>query len=647
MALTIDIKGHGVIANCDALTNDTGGTGTGDWTEEGGGSMSVSPDVSLFGNTSIAGKYAGKSGFMQFDLGSGNELDFTFGGNAYAQLIFIWVNCSAFAALETLENFGLCVRISSSEPGTSNYADYLIAGSDGSNGWTGGWKLFVIDPDVTPTRSDGTVDKTAIRTLGIWIDNASSVRADTIWIDQIAVGEGIIVTAGSSTTGWKDIVDYCTDYANRAWGMFQEQEGIYYTYGQTYIGDYDDQTDDISFKDSGRIIQFGVSEYYDGIDRWRTSYREYKAGIKIADSALNSYDTDFEDGFLVGTDGGRAGSFLIGNTSITAELSIQNSRTGSQTKLYNTTIRGFSLATCISWINSAVSHLFYGGSVIGCGNTAFGNAVKIRNVLFAAVDGPGPSPGNNGSAILWADGMDIEKCRFIANVSGDSTAHGIRHSSAGEYDYKGLVFEGNDKDVHFTAATGDLIINNLAPTGGGLKSNAATDQTTGTGSVTFNSSFIHKLTGVKQYSEVTYTIKPTPYDSLTGLAFVAGSRVALDILADWTTNEFKGKLLVVSTAGANIGRYYVTGNNATEIFLSKEAAASQAVSCDIYGTFTVLDHTEDVPADGENEYIYNYASGTYVDLIIFHLDYKDIILEDVNLGELDTTIPIVQIPEEI
>ena len=48
MALTIAIEGKGVIANCDALTNDTGGTGTGDWSELGGGSISLTTYVFLY-----------------------------------------------------------------------------------------------------------------------------------------------------------------------------------------------------------------------------------------------------------------------------------------------------------------------------------------------------------------------------------------------------------------------------------------------------------------------------------------------------------------------------------------------------------------------------------------------------------------------
>jgi len=226
MALTISIEGKGVIANCDSLTNDTGGTGTGDWSEQGGGTMSLTTDVYLYSTSSIAGKYASKSGLQRFDIGAGNELDFTPGtGSEDGQLLYIWINLATFGVLETLANKGLAIRLSSNSTGTSNYIDYIIAGSDGSNGWTGGWKLFVIDPTISASEVSGTQSSiiASVRTLGVWIDTASSVRAESLFIDQIAVGSGLRIT-GSSTIGWEDVVSYCTDYANRAWGMMQERE---------------------------------------------------------------------------------------------------------------------------------------------------------------------------------------------------------------------------------------------------------------------------------------------------------------------------------------------------------------------------------------------------------------------------------------
>jgi hypothetical protein len=255
MALTIGLNGLGIIANCDGDTDSAGGT----WAESGGGTVGTNPDEYLFGSSSIGSQYASKSGFTYFT--SNTIMDFTPVTGAQAgQFIYIWVNISAGGALDILANNGLSIIIGSD---TSNYRTYKIAGSDDTNGWSGGWKLFVIDPTIAGSIADvGTFNLATIDTIGIWIDTIVSVRADSMWIDQIAVADGIRVT-GTSTTAWQDVVDYCTDYTNRAWGIFQEREGVFYSYGKTYIGDTG-QTAITSFKDSGKVIQFGDSEFWNG-----------------------------------------------------------------------------------------------------------------------------------------------------------------------------------------------------------------------------------------------------------------------------------------------------------------------------------------------------------------------------------------------
>jgi len=465
MALTITIEGKGVIANCDAETNDTGGTGTGDWSEQGGGTMSLTNDVYLYGNSSIAGKYASKSGFQQFDLGSGNELDFDTGGTEEGQFIYMWINLSTFGVLETLANKGLAIRISSSSPGTSNYKDYTIAGSDGSNGWTGGWKLFVIDPTKTASATNGTCDIGAIRTLGVWIDTASSVRAESLFIDQIAVGKGLRVT-GTSTVGWQDVMEYCTDYANRAWGMVQERDGIYFAYGKFWIGD-STQAANTSFADSGRIIQWADSEYYVS-SAWAVSVPSTFSGVVVEDAA--SYTTTFDDGVIVGTDNGRAGTTFLGSSLTETSFDLYGgSNTGSLTRLYGTGL--YDLDGGITWGNDA-NHLFYGGVVSRCGQFDPVGAVKIRNCTFSSTTEP-PDTGKHDSALLWNSNMDISNCGFIANTDVTEDPHAIEFTAAGTYNFTDMLFSGNDYDIE-NSSTGLVTIN-------ATDSDPSTYENTGTG----------------------------------------------------------------------------------------------------------------------------------------------------------------------
>ncbi len=453
MPLTIDIEGKGVIANCDVLTDDTGGTGTGDWTEQGGGTMSLSEDVFLVGSSCVGGKYAGKSGFQQFDLGINNELDFTAStGSEAGEFLYIWVAMTALGTLDVLSTYPLCVRLSSDSPGTSNYIDYLIAGSDDKNGWSGGFKLFVIDPTLTPSRISGTQSAiiASVRTLGIWIDCSGSARADSIFIDQMAVGSGLRIT-GTSTTGWSDTVNYCTDYANRGWGMFQEREGIYYSYGKTYIGDAASQSAAVSFADSGKIIQYGLSQYYESA-AWKSSYGVDACGIVIEDHA--SYTTTFTDGVIVGADKGRSGSVIVGNADQNVSLNLYGGNNGSSvTALYGTTLKDIT-----GTINSGddTGHEFLGVSIAGCEQFDPVGAPVIKNCVFAETV-------NTDSALLWNDSIDITDCSFIANTTGAGIEHnsqtGIDSGSATETDGTGVTLTDSLASFSGNVAVNDIVYN--------------------------------------------------------------------------------------------------------------------------------------------------------------------------------------------
>jgi len=449
MALTITIEGKGVIANADSLTDDTGGTGTGDWDEDGGGSISLTTDTFLYGSSCVAGAYSNKSGYQYFDIGDGNQLDFDVAGAEEGQHIFIWIHCPTIGLLETKANKGLAIRLGTS---LSDYREYLIAGSDDANGWNGGWKCFVVDPTKTGSVSDtGSYDYGSIRYIGVWIDAAALAKGDNIFIDQIAVGFGLRIT-GTSTTAWKDAVDYCTDYPNRAWGMLQEREGIYYAYGKIYIGDAADQSAAVSFSDSGRIIQFGESEYWNG-SAWVTLADIDYSGIIVEDHT--SYSTTFVDGIIVGTDKGRSGSVIIGHENHDVSIDLYGgNNAGSVTTLFGTTIKNIT-----GPINSGndVDHKFLSCSFIGCSQFDPVGAALIRNCIFAET-------ADVDSALLWNVNIDIQDCSFIANTTGAAIEHTEPLSAA--YEYDGLIFSGNTYDVLNSSGTAITVENiNLSNAG--------------------------------------------------------------------------------------------------------------------------------------------------------------------------------------
>ena len=431
MALTIAIEGTGVIANCDSLTDTAGGA----WAEEGGGTMALTPDVFLYGINSIAGQYANKDGYQKYTPTT--PLNFGTGGNQEGEFIYMWLNMAAFAVLDDISTGGLTIRVSSSAAGTTDYKDFIIAGGNqnsngvSANGWTGGWKLFVVDPNITASRSNGTLDLTSVLNIGIYMDTWDSVRAEAIFIDQIAVGTGLRIT-GTSTTGWKDVMEYCTDYANRAWGMVQERDGVYYIFGKIYIGDTN-QAADTSFEDSGRILQFGTTQYYES-STWKTTLPTTACGIIIEDNA--TYKTTFKDGVIVGTDNGRSGSTIVGNLDQAVSLDLYGgNHADSITALYGTTLKG--LTGAINSGNDA-NHQFFGTTFQASSQFDPVGAPVIRNCTFAETS-------DVDASLLWNESIDIQDSSFIANTVGA----GIEHPSAvgTPYTHNNLIFSANTYDV--------------------------------------------------------------------------------------------------------------------------------------------------------------------------------------------------------
>ncbi len=441
MALTIAIEGTGVIANCDAIADTAGG----DWAELGGGTISDEADAFLYGTTSIGNQYASKSGWSYINLDT--PLDFDTAGNEEGQFIYIWLNIAAPAAFDTIANKGFALYLGTT---TSDYREWIIAGEDDANGWAGGWKLFVLDPTKAGSVADtGTFDIGSVDNIGIWVDTNTSVRADSIFIDQIACGNGLRITGTWDDTtypggAWEEVLAYCTDYSNRAWGMLQERDGIMYGFGKFYIGDTA-QSAVTYFKDSGKILQFGTTQYWSG-SAWVTTIPTDACGIVVEDHA--SYITTFEDGIIVGSDNGRSGSTFLGNDDqdIIVDLYAGNNAV-SVTLCYGTTFKD--IRGVFNSGNDA-QHKFLGCSFIKCSQFDPVGAPVIRNCSFAETT-------DVDAALLWNSNINITDCKFIANTLGAS----IEHPTQGTFGYTDLLFSGNTYDILYSAvaSSGALTIN--------------------------------------------------------------------------------------------------------------------------------------------------------------------------------------------
>lgn len=298
MALTITYDGYGVVANADSLTADTAG---GAWAELGGGTISLNPDVYLYGSASIGSKYASKSGFTYFTATTPLNFSTTEAG----QYIYFWVNIQSASAFQTLVNDGFHLVVGSD---TSNYYKFPIAGSDDANGWAGGWKMFVCD--ITLGTTVGTPVDTAIDTFGVWINTIVSVRADSIFLSQIMCAKGLKVE-GTSSTMYDDIVAWTEDYANRAAGMFQSRGQTYYSLGSLTV--HSDTANTVVSAD-GNNVEYEKSEFHNGTT-WVTSYPTTANVITIADTSTNTVSVTDTNIGMSGNDSNKVSYVANGATS--------------------------------------------------------------------------------------------------------------------------------------------------------------------------------------------------------------------------------------------------------------------------------------------------------------------------------------------
>ena len=429
MALTIGIEGRGLIANADG-SPDSAMSGS-LWDELGAGTDTFSTDVYLYGNTSFAGQYSAKAGWQYYDIGAANVLDFTpVTGAEKDQFIWFWVSVFTMGKIATKANKGLTIRIGSS---LTDYKEYVVGGSDDSNGWKGEWKCFVIDPTKANTTGAGagSPNLASIRYMGFYIDNTASFLAPSIFMSQIAVGKGLRIT-GDSTTAWKDIITYCTAYPSRAWGMITEREGVAFVNGKVFIGNTT-QGAATSFKGFGNILQWGKSEYWSGT-AWVSSYPVTACGIEVQDNS--SWPTTFEDGILVGTDSGRAGSQFIGNDLMQVSVDLYaGGHADSVTACYGTT---FKKLTGTLNLGNDSDHKIFACNIVACNQFDPVGGPEIRNTVFAET-------ADVDAALLWNENINIANCKFIANSLG--AAIEMPSAIGTPYAYNALSFSGNTNDV--------------------------------------------------------------------------------------------------------------------------------------------------------------------------------------------------------
>jgi hypothetical protein len=439
MALTIAYEGIGVVANAGGATYPNDGVSGASWSNTGGGTTAAyNPDAFVEGTESVGLKYANKDGLAYVTLAS--TYSFATSGNAENQFIYIWLNIQSNGQFDTIGATPPGLSIIAGTNAT-NFRRWTVAGDSNDNGWGSGWKCFVIDPTTAGESDQGTYSTSTINIIGLDINSDTSVRADSIFIDEITIASGLRVT-GTTTANdaWGEIKTWCVDTpGTRRFGFLDVREGIYYVKGKLYVGN---GTATTSFEDQGKIVKFETSEYYNGTS-WVTAVPTDAYGIVLADGTGT---TTFEDGIIVGTDNGRSGSTYIGNENQSVSFDASGlTNASSDVNLYGTTFTQFTGGI----IGEAdANHAYLGVTFQGSAQFVPAGAPVIRNCTFAETS-------DADAALLWNGSIDIENCKFIANTTGAA----IEVVETSTQDFDALTFSGNTNDVLLNNGTPGTNIN--------------------------------------------------------------------------------------------------------------------------------------------------------------------------------------------
>jgi len=441
MTVTVSAKNYTQISACDSVSNwDFNKVETDAVTKKEG-------DYSLCGILNASGN---------------NDATCTPGG--YIDLsgvkhLRLWFLTSAGALLNTDALGGLQLFIIDG----TNTAYYYVSGKDT---YPGGWMNLVVDVSRDPDAGTKPANMAQCTSAGMRMNlTAAAKNVINTWIDHLCVCDGLIAYGDVSGSPFDPAHIFAADDAfTGGWGVFRRISGVYYLTGSLTLGD-----------DGGSNI---------------CTFQALNTWMVFEDRKVNSglYE-------IICVAGTGATSIKLGDKSGTAGISgcvIKSNSTDTPFKFTATDVDIDALGL-------------------------YGTTFDTHGLIDLLPDGAFLEELNcnyvNGQGQIQPNTMVTESCNFVnfpATVDGavilESTSHKVKNSNfinnyyaieiaiAGDYTLDGLEFLGNTTDINNTSG-GTVNISSV---------NADNPPTTYTGDTNITASASHKLTGVKENSEVTY-----------------------------------------------------------------------------------------------------------------------------------------------
>jgi len=609
------------------LTTLTNGEGAPDWTEfaspyAGAGTPSVVTDNFIQGtgcHAQTTGKAVGLEISCVFDYGS--NYSFTAG-----YVVFAWCYYAVGVNLQTYANSGWRFGIGSS---VSAWDWFRIGGSNYGRNPYGGWFNVAIDPTATETGVIGGGNGGSYRYFGhVPYTLNELTKGEPSAGDAIRAGRGILSIIGSGGS-FSELASY-NDYnvggtppgtSSTSIDTGRHRLGLFQASGKAFLW-----KGLLSFGTSGASVTFSGANVAINIDDCPHTYPSFNK-IEINNSGS---------------------SVTLINVSIFSGASTANGIGYFEMVANATVVMGgclfVDMGTFVFLSNGDAENCTWVGCNIITGGGGLFNGSKILTSTVAT----------DASAFSWNIATDPDG--YLDNMifsKGTNEHHAITFGSntPSTININGIDFQnfnaadGNNASALYFPDTGsdvDWIVNATGCTG-----NIKYKKVRAGDTVTINLDQVsHILTGLINASEVTYVTRGATIDTGADGSSTAGSRNFVTTNT-WTVDAYKGHLLEI-TSGADAGRYYCSGNSATTLYIDKELTATAGtLNWELYdeGDDTQPYHVESVTGN-QTQYTYTYAGDVVVDIIIQHVDYVEIVIEKVTLGDTSQTLPQNQILDQ-
>ena len=593
--------------NTDLVTITTAESTTG-WSALGGGAAGLTQETDFYiQGTFCTSKQITGAGTLKghwFDFGAGVDCS-TASGNT----VYIWMYMSTNQLPDTTDLGGLRVRVGST---TGNWVEYYVYGSDTYA--RGGWKRVAFDPNKTANNSGGTINTSTIQWYGAQALVTGTSKGTNLGIDKIDVGQGHLVSNGeiSNPINFGNVSVFDDSQTNRH-GVFYLQEGAYQQQGRIRVGPIDTTNAICYFTERSNTIAFTSS--------W-VSERAYGWTIRGQNTHFSWTDVNINN---LGQNKGIRGDFIIETTG----------DFGPATPA-DVTVSG-GVWDGMREIILANTALFDGVTIIDSGPISQNGA----NIFSCTINNP-----IDTYAVLCNDANLVSFCSFTKTVAANT--HALQITQPGTYTFQGNEFNnyGTINGLSNTAIwnnSGGTVTLNVVDGDSPSYNNSPTSTTIINNTVTLT------IENIQTDSEVRI------YSLNTGLQVFGEENTTGQVQSATIANGGTGYTVndVLTVVGG-------TGTAATLTVTAVSGGVITGISVTTQGDYTVnptspvsvtggtgSSATFRLDISGSISYTYNATAGQFVDIIIFHRNYKEIRFASFELDTASQTIPVQQITDRV